>query len=135
MKSSRLRSSIEYALTVGLLVATLFVISEFANTLGANTNLLRDSFVIDAGSEESLPVEVLEARELLATEGRRGEVMRMDDDLQSDALLHQRLSEALYPIRFSDDEALNRLVQLPFDTDGNCRIIRKGRHLGVVICD
>lgn len=80
-----------------LLGILAFQLMRIAQTLEFSPRLLRQSFVVGAGAEASLPARVVAARKLVDSAG--ASAITLSPFLMSDSLFHQRLSEYAYPVR------------------------------------
>lgn len=95
---------------------------------------VKSAFVPGAGRAESLPREVSQAAELVARNVPLGASIRLDQSLNADALIQQRMWEHLYPVRFSQQDALFEISRNPGPSSPSCRIIERGTHVVLAEC-
>lgn len=95
---------------------------------------VKGAFVPGAGRAESLPREVSQAAELVARNVPPGVSIRLDQSLNADALMQQRMWEHLYPVRFSQQDAVFEISRNPGPQSPSCRIIERGTHVVLAEC-
>ena len=131
MASTRLQERVASALLLCLLGWQLYTLS---TNVGSSRSLAFRAFEPHAGEEESLPVEIVEAIDLVHADvaGLQGR-LRLAPSIGTDSLLLQRSVEALYPIRVSDQAPIV-LARRNENTVSACNELRHSSHMGLYDC-
>lgn len=120
---------------IGLLIGAALVVGlcGIAKDVDFNGALLRQAFVADAGWTESVPPEVVEARELLRHE-QSGAPIALASGLWEDPLVRERLWDGLYPRRIHWADKGLMLWRTPGPQQPNCTEIARSERIVLVDC-
>ncbi|WP_115572451.1 hypothetical protein [Xanthomonas campestris] len=88
----------------------------------------------EGGEVESLPRGVSEAAEIVSWHIPQGVPVRLEQSLDADPLIQQRMWEHLYPVRFSQKDAKYEISWMPGPDPQACRIIERGKHVVLAEC-
>jgi hypothetical protein len=97
--------------------------------------LLGEAFVADAGWMQSVPREVVEARQLLAGQNAVNGPVALEPGLKGDSLLQQRMWEGLYPIHLHDADHGRMLWMTPGPQRPGCTEIARSERIVLVHCN
>ncbi|WP_421569142.1 hypothetical protein [Stenotrophomonas sp. PD6] len=119
----------------GLVIGAALVVGlrGIAKDVDFSGSLLRQAFVADAGWTESVPPEVVEARELLRHEPS-GEPVALASGLWEDPLVRERLWDGLYPRRVHWADKGLMLWRAPGPQQPNCTEIARSERIVLVDC-
>jgi hypothetical protein len=115
-------------LFIGKLVFDIAEVSRF------EVKNLKSSLARDGGRIDSIPREVTEAGEIVSRRLRAGVTVRLSEELAADPFIQQRMWEALYPVRFSQDKAVYVISRNPGPAPGECHVIERGTHVVLARC-
>jgi len=113
--------------------ALLVGLRGIAKDVHFDSTLLRQAFVADAGWVESVPPEVVEARELLRHE-HSGAPIALAPGLWEDPLVRERLWDGLYPRRVHWADKGLMLWRTPGPQQPNCTEIARSERIVLVDC-
>ncbi|HDS0925092.1 TPA: hypothetical protein QDZ10_003595 [Stenotrophomonas maltophilia] len=136
IKPGKGTSSVLQRWLVGLLIGALLVVGlcGIAKDIHFDGSLLRQAFDAGAGWIESVPPEVVEARELLSHHGDTSVPVALAPGLWEDPLVRERLWDGLYPRRIHwADEGL-MLWRIPGPQQPNCTEISRSERIVLVDC-
>ena len=121
---------------VALLIGALLLVGlrGIAKDIHFDGALLRQAFVADAGWTESVPPEVVEARELLARHGDASVPVTLAPGLWEDPLVRERLWDGLYPRRVQWADKGLMLWRTPGPQQPNCTEISRSERIVLVDC-
>lgn len=104
-----------------------------ADDVGFSRALLSQSLMADAGFDVSVPQEVIDARGLLHQYEPGTGPVALGPGLHDHPLLHQRMAEALYPVRLHESTSGRMIWMAPGPDAPGCTVI--GRSDTVVLAD
>ncbi|WP_312326598.1 hypothetical protein [Stenotrophomonas sp.] len=121
---------------VGLLIGALLLVGlrGIARDVHFSSALLNQAFVADAGWAQSVPLEVVEARALLALHSGDAAPLALGRGLKDDPLLQQRMWEGLYPLRLHEAERGRMLWKTPGPQGPGCTELARSERLVLVDC-
>lgn len=121
---------------VGLLIGALLLVGlrGIAKDVHFDGALLRQAFAADAGWTESVPPEVVEARELLARHDQTERPIALAPGLWEDPLVRERLWDGLYPRRIHWADKGLMLWRTPGPQQPNCTEISRSERIVLVDC-
>ncbi|HCQ47897.1 MAG TPA: hypothetical protein DIW53_14475 [Achromobacter sp.] len=121
---------------VGLLIgaALLVGLRGIAKDVQFDSALLRQAFDAGAGWEESVPPEVVEARELLSRHGDPSVPVALAPGLWEDPLVRERLWDGLYPRRVHWADKGLMLWRTPGPQQPDCTEIARSERIVLVDC-
>ncbi|MFL9583154.1 hypothetical protein [Stenotrophomonas sp. AB1(2024)] len=105
-----------------------------AKDIEFDRSLLGQAFVADAGWTQSVPVEVVEARELLARHDPGRRPIALDRSLWEDPLVRERLWDGLYPRRVVWAENGLMLFRTTAAVPDHCTDIARSERIVLVDC-
>ena len=120
----------------GLLIgaALLVGLRGIAKDIEFDRSLLGQAFVADAGWTRSVPVEAVEARELLAVHDPDRRPIALDRSLWEDPLVRERLWDGLYPRRVVWGERGLMLFRAGAPVPDRCTHIARSERIVLVDC-
>jgi hypothetical protein len=120
----------------GLVIGAALVVGlrGIAKDVQFSGSLLGQAFVADAGWMQSVPPEVVEARELLARHDPDRRPISLDRGLWEDPLVRERLWDGLYPRRVVWAERGLMLFRTAGPVPGHCTEIARSERIVLVDC-
>ncbi len=129
------RPALQRWIAVLVIAAALAVgVRGIAKDVHVDRSLLGQAFVADAGWTQSVPPEVVEARQLLAQHHAGDMPVALGPALKNDPLLQQRLWEGLYPTRLHDAAHGRMLWNTPGPQQPGCTEIARSERIVLVDC-
>lgn len=121
---------------LGLVIAAALVVGVrgIAKDVHFSGSLLRQAFVAGAGWSESVPPEVVEARELLSHHDQSGRPVALAPGLWEDPLVRERLWDGLYPRRVQWADKGLMLWRTPGPQQPDCTEIARSARIVLVDC-
>ncbi len=136
IKPGKGTSSVLQRWLAGLLIGALLLVGlrGIAKDIHFDGSLLRQAFNAGAGWNESVPPEVVEARELLAHHGDTSVPVALAPGLWEDPLVRERLWDGLYPRRVHWADKGLMLWRTPGPQQPNCTEISRSERIVLVDC-
>ncbi len=136
IKPGKGTSSVLQRWLVGLLIGALLLVGlrGIAKDIHFDGSLLRQAFDAGAGWQESVPPEVVEARELLSHHGDASVPVALAPGLWEDPLVRERLWDGLYPRRVHWADKGLMLWRAPGPQQSNCTEISRSERIVLVDC-
>ncbi|WP_210132052.1 hypothetical protein [Stenotrophomonas rhizophila] len=129
------RPALQRWIAVLVIAAALAVgLRGIAKDVHFDGSLLGQVFIADAGWTQSVPPEVVEARQLLAQHHDGNLPVALGPGLKKDPLLQQRLWEGLYPTRLHDAAHGRILWNTPGPQQPGCLEIARSERIVLVDC-
>lgn len=119
---------------LGCALGTLLLVKNLADLLHFDLRTAGSALSPNAGLERSVPSVVADAKRLVDAGGGGQSRYRLAGRLAQDPFVQQRMWEALYPVRFSDDPKLPMISEYPISRESNCIIESRGVHVAIVEC-
>lgn len=137
IKPGKGNSSVLQRWLVGLLICALLLVGlrGIAKDIHFDSWLLRQAFDAGAGWIESVPPEVVEARELLSHHGDTSVPVALAPGLWEDPLVRERLWDGLYPRRIHWADKGLMLWRTPGPQQPNCTEISRSERIVLVDCN
>ena len=135
-KPGKGNSSVLQCWLVGLLIGALLLVGlrGIGKDIHFDVSLLRQAFNAGAGWKESVPPEVVEARELLYHHGDASVPVALGLGLWEDPLVRERLWDGLYPRRIHWADKGLMLWRTPGPQLPNCTEIARSERIVLVDC-